>query len=141
MNERQKKFAELFASRGNAAQAAREAGYSERTARQQGARLLTDADILRYVRELQDQAAEQRIATVKQIKAVLSDILNDEGAKDANRIRAGEALMRAAGAFIHIRPGDDDAIAAYGESAGEDVIIYLPKIQNESEVETTDEQE
>lgn len=141
MNDQQKKFAELFASCGNAAQAAREAGYSERTARQQGARLLTDVDILRYVRELQDQAAEQRIATVKQIKAALSDILNDEEAKDADRIRAGEVLLRAAGAFIHIRPGDDDAIAAYGEAAGEDVIIYLPKIQNESEVETTDEQE
>lgn len=141
MNERQKKFAELFASCGNAAQAAREAGYSAKTARQQGERLLTNDDILRCVRQLQDEAAASRISTMRQTKAFWSDTMNDKGQKMSDRLKASELLARAAGAFIHARPGDDDAIAAYGEAADEDVIIYLPKIQNESEVETTDEQE
>lgn len=138
MNERQKRFAEIFASCGNAAKAAREAGYSAKTARQQGARLLTDVDILRYANQLQDEAAAVRIATVKQVKAALSDILNDEKAKDADRIRAGEVLLRAAGAFIHARPGDDEAIAVYGEAGGEDVLIYLPAISDESEATAND---
>ena len=66
MNERQKRFAEFYAASGNAAEAARLAGYSEKTARSQGQRLLTDVDIMRYVRELQDKAAIGRIATMTQ---------------------------------------------------------------------------
>lgn len=48
MNERH----EYYASCGNAAEAARRAGYSEKTARQQGERLLTNVDILAYVKLL-----------------------------------------------------------------------------------------
>lgn len=102
---------------------------------------MTNDDILRCVRQLQDEAAASRISTMRQTKAFWSDTMNDKGQKMSDRLKASELLARAAGVFIHTRPGDDDAIAAYGEAAGEDVIIYLPKIQNESEVEPTDEQE
>lgn len=137
MNERQRRFAEAFAACGNAAQAAREAGYSEKTARSQGQRLLTDVDILRYVRELQDQAAAGRIASMLQVKAFWSDVLNDPAEKTADRLRAGELLAKAAGAFLHVRPDPDDdgGRLAIGEVSGEDVVIYLPKIQDEREVE------
>lgn len=143
MNDRQRRFAEAFATCGNAAQAAREAGYSERTARSQGQRLLTNVDILKYVRELQDQAAAGRIASMLQVRAFWSDVLNDPAEKTADRLRAGELLAKAAGAFLHVRPGPDDDVGrlALGAVDGEDVVIYLPKIQEENEVEVCEDQQ
>lgn len=142
MNDRQRRFAEAFAACGNAAQAAREAGYSERTARSQGQRLLTNVDILKYVRELQDQAAAGRIASMLQVRAFWSDVLNDPAEKTADRLRAGELLAKAAGAFLRVRPGPDDDVGrlALGAVDGEDVVIYLPQIQEESEVEAHEDQ-
>lgn len=125
MTDRQRKFAELYASCGNAAQAAREAGYSEKTARSQGQRLLTDVDILAYVRQLQDQEAGVRIASLTQVKAFWSDTMNNPEEKTADRLRASELLAKSAGAFIHARPDPDVGYLA-GEWDGEDVVIFLP---------------
>lgn len=131
MTDRQRRFAEVFAACGNAAQAAREAGYSARTARSQGQRLLTNVDILKYVREIQDWAAAGRIASVLQVKAYWSDVLADTTEKTADRLRAGELLAKAAGAFLHLRPGPDDDVGrlAVGEIDGSDVMIYLPAVE------------
>lgn len=140
MNDRQRRFAEYYAACGNAAQAARQAGYSERTARSLGQRLLTNDDILRYVKTLQNEAAALRIATINQVRAYWSDVLNDPGEKTSDRLRAGELLAKAAGAFLHVKPGDvDNECYAVGEADGGDVVIYLPKIQDEKEVEVDDE--
>lgn len=143
MTARQRAFCEHYAACGNAAQAAREAGYSERTARSQGQRLLTNADILKYARELQDRAAAGRIASMLQVRAFWSDVLNDPAEKTADRLRAGELLAKAAGAFLHVRPGPDDDVGrlALGAVDGEDVVIYLPQIQEESEVEAHEDQQ
>ena len=143
MNDRQRRFAEAFAACGNAAQAAREAGYSEKTARSQGQRLLTSVDILKYVRELQDQAAAGRIASMLQVRAFWSDVLNDPAEKTADRLRAGELLAKAAGAILHVRPGTDDDVGrvAVGEIDGGDVLIYMPRLQDESEVEVSEDQQ
>lgn len=143
MTDRQRKFAELYAACGSAAQAAREAGYSDRTARSQGQRLLTNVDIAVYIRQLQDQAAAGRIASMLQVRAYWSDVLNDPKEKTADRLRAGELLAKAAGAFLHVRPGPDDDVGrvAFGEVDGSDVVIYLPEIQNESEVTASEDQQ
>lgn len=143
MTDRQRRFAEAFAACGNAAQAAREAGYSDRTARSQGQRLLTNVDILKYVRELQDQAAAGRIASMLQVRAYWSDVLNDPKGKTTDRLRAGELLAKAAGAFLHVCPGSDDDVGrvAFGEVDSGDVVIYLPEIQDESEVTASEDQQ
>lgn len=49
MTPKQRKFADCYIKSGNATQAAIEAGYSEKTARSQGQRLLTNVDIKKYV--------------------------------------------------------------------------------------------
>lgn len=139
MNERQKRFAEFYAASGNAAEAARLAGYSERTARSQGQRLLTDVDILRYIQELQDKAAAGRIASMVQIRAFWSDTIRDSEARLADRLKASELLAKAAGAFVHLSPHGDDA-AFVGQSDGEDVIIYLPALEDETACEYHDEE-
>lgn len=130
MNERQRRFADYYAACGNAAEAARQAGYSERTARSQGQRLLTDVDILEYIRELQDQAATARIASMKQVKAYWSDVLRDPAEKTADRLRAGELLAKSAGAFVHQTTNDGEVLN--GEFDGEDVVIYLPAIDQDN---------
>lgn len=134
MNERQRRFCEAYAACGNAAQAAREAGYSEKTARSQGQRLSTDVDILKYVRELQDETATARIASMKQVKAFWSDVMHDPTEKTADRLRAGELLARSAGAFVHRSADDGEDIAVNGEFDGEDVVIYLPAIERDNEM-------
>ena len=61
MNEKQRRFAEHYAANPNATEAARVAGYSDRTARSQGQRLLTNDDIQEYIKELQEENAAERI--------------------------------------------------------------------------------
>lgn len=134
MNERQRRFCEFYAACGNAAQAAREAGYSSKTARQQGERLLTNVDVQSYIRELQDKAAAGRIATMTQTKAFWSDIMNDPAERTVDRLKASELLAKAAGGFLHFRPDPDSGgLVAAGEMDGSDVLIYVPQMLREEE--------
>ena len=92
---------------------------------------MTDVDILKYIRELQNEAATARIASIKQIKAFWSDVMHDPTEKTADRLRAGELLARSAGAFVHRLADDGESFPANGEYNGEDVVIYLPAIDGE----------
>ena len=128
MNEKQRRFAEHYAANPNATEAARVAGYSDRTARSQGQRLLTNADIQEYIKELQEENAAERIATMTDVKIFWSDTMNDKDLKRSDRLKASELLAKSAGAFLHIGKGDEDGVIAYGEQDGEDVVIYLPEM-------------
>lgn len=59
LNARQDMFCKEYLIDLNATQAAIRAGYSERTAKSQGSRLLTNADILARVKELKDKRADE----------------------------------------------------------------------------------
>lgn len=131
MNERQRRFAEHYAADPNATEAAKAAGYSPQTARSAGQRLLTNVDILQHIKTLQNERAEARIITPAQAKAFWSDIVNNPNEKTSDRLKASELLAKAAGAFsitaikekVTVSCGTDD----------DDVIIYLPAIQDETE--------
>ena len=140
LSERQRRFCEYYAADPNATEAAKAAGYSEKTARSQGQRLLTDVDIMRYVRELQDKAAAGRIATMTQTKAFWSDVMNDPTERTADRLKASELLAKAAGEFLHLPPDTDGSgnIAA-GEVDGGDVIIYVPQMLREEDCQVMDD--
>ena len=56
---RQNEFCECFVATGNAAEAARRAGYSDRWAKHQGHRLLQDKPVLARVRALQTALADK----------------------------------------------------------------------------------
>ena len=133
MNEKQRRFAEYYAANPNATEAARAAGYSERTARSQGQRLLTNDDIQEYIKELQAEATAERIATMTDVKIFWSDTMNDKDLKRSDRLKASELLAKSAGAFLHIGKGGEDDIIAYGEQDGEDVVIYLPEMGKEED--------
>ena len=54
LNPKQKAFADAYIKNGgNATQAAIQAGYSERSARPNGSRMLTNADVLAYIAQQQ----------------------------------------------------------------------------------------
>ena len=139
MNARQKKFCEFYAECGNAAEAARKAGYSERAARRQAARLLSNVDIQSYIAELRDKSASARIASIAQIRAFWSDVVNDTTAKTSDRLRAGELLARSAGVFLGVftKPKDGETVTAIRD----DVVIYLPEIQPLEECEVQDDEQ
>ncbi len=87
-NDRKKLFAEAYiANGGNASEAAKSAGYSEKTARQQGARLLSDVYIRSILDERQNALANKYELTaeaiIKSIAQELhfdpADIFNADG--------------------------------------------------------------
>lgn len=137
MNARQRKFCEFYAECGNAAEAARKAGYSERAARRQAARLLSNVDVQGYVAELRDKSASARIASIAQIRAFWSDVLNDSNAKTADRLKAGELLARSSGVFLGVftKPKEGERVAGVRD----DVIIYLPEIPSLEEYEVQED--
>lgn len=78
MNNRQKAFIEEYLKDLNATQAAIRAGYSKKTARSQGQRLLTKVDIQKEIKKLQEEISNENIATVKDIEEFLTRVMNGE---------------------------------------------------------------
>ena len=100
LSPRRKKFCEEYALTGNGQQAAVAAGYSPGSARQQASRLLTNDDILTYIRELQEKMSDARILSGTEIKMLWSDLARDDSQKTADRLTASGMLARAQGMFI-----------------------------------------
>lgn len=123
MNARRERFCLEYAASGNATQAAISAGYSSRTARSQGQRLLTNADIQGRIRELAQETRKRKIADVETVQTFWTAVIRDPAAKMADRLKASELLARSRGAFFHPGVWEDED----GEPVepGGDVIIYL----------------
>ncbi|MCT3086641.1 terminase small subunit [Lactococcus lactis] len=78
LTEKQKRFCDEYIKLGNATQAAINAGYSKRTARSQGQRLLTNVDIKNYIDERMEQLASERIMGAQEILERLTLIAKAE---------------------------------------------------------------
>ncbi len=99
MNERQKRFAEYYAQSGNAAQSAVKAGYSDKYANTNAAKLLQNTTIQEYIRELSEKAQDERIMTAKERQALLSDIAKDDDNAPSDRIKAVDTLNKMTGEY------------------------------------------
>ncbi len=131
MNLKQRRFAEYFSETGNATEAAKRAGYSEKTAYSQGQRLLKNAEIAQRVRDLNAQAADIRVASATEAKALLSDMMKDPDQKSSDRIRAAELLLRSSGAFVRVREDDGGRVIEAGADGG--TVILLPPLDREED--------
>lgn len=100
MNERQKKFVAAYARLGNAAQAAIEAGYSAKTARQIGQALLTKIDIKNAVANLTEKTHSNLIASAQERQQLLTSLMRSEKEKTSDRLKAVELLGKMQGDFI-----------------------------------------
>ena len=154
MNDKQKRFAELYAANPNATEAAKGAGYSEHTAYSQGQRLLKNVEVQNHIKCLQDMLASERIASVDEVKQVWTGFLRSPQVKTKDRIKAGELLAKSAGAFIPPAPKTEEAPKAPEEDY-EDVrfyddrseiyedenksLIWLPRKKTEGECQAIEE--
>ncbi|AYH41308.1 terminase [Christensenella minuta] len=78
LTPRQKAFAEFYIQLGNATEAAKRAGYSEKTANRIGAENLTKPVIREYVDKVQSEISSSRIADAREVQETLTRILRRE---------------------------------------------------------------
>ncbi len=82
MTERQERFCQEYSKLGNATQAAINAGYSERSAKQIGQKLLTNHDLQIRIKELQGEIKNQNIADAREIQEHLTSIIRGESQEE-----------------------------------------------------------
>jgi phage terminase small subunit len=105
VNPRQKLFCEYYCGEcyGNPVQAALKAGYSPSYARANAVdKVLKNTAVQKYITELNNKSSSvcsKKIATIADVKAFWTDVMNDENEIMKNRIRASELIAKAAGAF------------------------------------------
>jgi phage terminase small subunit len=129
MNAKQKKFCEYYAECANATEAAKKAGYSEKTAYSQGQRMLKNVEIAKYIAELQEKLASERIADITEVKEMWTQTMRDERQKTRDRLRAGELIAKSSGQFI-----ESQHIQLEVERGSEETAkIFLPLIEGDKE--------
>lgn len=79
---KQKKFADFYIECGNATEAAKRAGYSEKTAYSIGQRLLKNVEVSAYIAKRQQEIESERLCTLKEIQEFRSRVIRGEE-KDA----------------------------------------------------------
>lgn len=100
MNQKQQAFCEAYLVSGNATEAAKAAGYSPRTARSIGQRLLTYVDIQDYLRQRNAEINAENIATIEEVRRFWTATMRKTEAKQADRLKASELLAKTLGAFL-----------------------------------------
>lgn len=98
LNARQQAFVEAYA--GNATAAALAAGYSERSARSQGQRLLTNDDIKDAIKAREAQRLAPTIATRQERQEFWTSVLRSEDEAMKDRLKAAELLGKSEGDFL-----------------------------------------
>lgn len=101
LNRRQKKFADYYLKSFNATDAAKKAGYSEKTAAAIGYENLRKPEIAAYIRERTRAQDTQIVADANEVMAFLTAVMRGEvkdqfglDASLADRLRAGADLMK-----------------------------------------------
>jgi phage terminase small subunit len=101
LTARQRAFCEHYAQLGNGAAAARQAGYSARTARQQASRLLTKANVCQQIQAFSEEMKADRERAYRDIIARLREVerraLASDDPKLSSALRALSLEARIAG--------------------------------------------
>lgn len=82
MTARQERFCQEFAKTGNATLSAICAGYSEKTANEQGSRLLANVSVQERIRELQGEIKNQNIMDAREMQEMLTSIIRQESQEE-----------------------------------------------------------
>lgn len=101
LTPKQKKFCDEYLKLGNATQAAKNAGYSEKTAYRTGADNLKVPHILDYINARQEQIASKDIADIEEIMKYLTGVMRgkikdqfDLDASLSERTKAAQELLK-----------------------------------------------
>ena len=107
LNIKQKRFADEYLICSNATEAAKKAGYSEKTAKQQGQRLLTNVDLKNYIDERLKILESEKIADTKEIMESLTRILRGEETEEVVVIEGqGDGISKARKIKKEVSPKD-----------------------------------
>lgn len=101
LTPKQKAFADYYIKCSNATEAAKKAGYSEKTARAIGAENLTKPHIASYIAERMNGQSRELVASADEVLRFYTSVMRGE-VKDAfgldpglsERLKAGDALMK-----------------------------------------------
>ena len=99
LNARQKAFCEFYVACGNATEAAKKAGYSERYTNKNVNKLRQNTAIIEYIEELQKKAQSSRIMSAVERKEWLTKVLNDDNAKLNDKLKALDILNKMDGEY------------------------------------------
>lgn len=101
LTSKQKKFALEFLISGNITDAAKKAGYSERSARQIGSLNLTKPNVVEYMSELLSKTKSEEVATTEEVLEFLTSVMRGNIAEQfgldpaiADRTKAAQLLMK-----------------------------------------------
>lgn len=101
LTQRQKDFANAFIETGNATEAAKIAGYSERTARQIGTENLSKPAISGYIKKRLEEIEAGKVASADEVIKFYTSVMRGEvrdqfglEASLADRLNAGKELMK-----------------------------------------------
>ena len=101
LTSKQKKFALEFLISGNITDAAKKAGYSERSARQKGSLNLTKPNVVEYMCEILSKTKSEEVATTEEVLEFLTSVMRGNVAEQfgldpviADRTKAAQLLMK-----------------------------------------------
>lgn len=121
LTPKQKAFADYYLEYGNASEAARRAGYSEKTVAAAASRLLTNVNVSAYIAERMSGQDASRVASADEVLQFYTSVMRGE-VKDAFGLEAGLAERLKAADSLSKRyaaanktPFDDDPLVKYME--------------------------
>ena len=101
LTPKQRAFCDYYIESGNATEAAKKAGYSEKTAHVLGGQTLKKVAVKQYIAQRMQPEQEKRIASADEVLQFLSDVMagkvKDQFGLDASlqdRIKASQELMK-----------------------------------------------
>ena len=96
MTQRQERFCQEYVATGNATLSAINAGYSERSAKQLGQKLLTNHDLQNRIKELSGEILNSKIADAREMQEHLSAIIRGESDEEVIVVEGcGEGVSEA----------------------------------------------
>lgn len=101
MSEKRKAFCWYYCGEcaGNTAKAALKAGYSKSYAYAMAYKLLENVEIQQYIKQLNEEIQNERIASVEEIQEYWTNVMRDPLQKPADRLNASIQLGKCKGMF------------------------------------------
>ena len=119
LNEKQKAFCEHYAACLNATEAAKRAGYSEKTAYSIGQRLLKKAEIKEYFQQLTKPVQAARVATINEVLEYLSKTMRNAEEATRERTKAAQQLWEMLRDSDTADDGVTEIVISYEDASGE----------------------
>lgn len=132
LNERQRAFCEHYVKTMNATQAAKDAGYSEKTAGSQGQRLLKNVEIRKCLGDVLQQASNGRVADAEEVLGYLTNVMRGVETEESYQWIDEESRME-----LVQNPVKHRERLRAAEMLGKRHVLFTDKVRHEGEIKTT----